>query len=194
MTIYKTLMQTSPDTIPQDAFVLVRLYQLPSENEDLVRQITYATNSQNPVDLRDLKANDIILRQLEMDIHKLGFTYRRKRTDSPLIPTDISSGTAAEAILAVWRKKPHQAKYFIREHFGRLSDQIFRDGINGAQTILAALIYRIPEAKRRKLTDQDPPFLRYTSAFIVMQMGECFLRDMGCPVHSLTHQNFSRAK
>lgn len=187
-------MQTSPDTIPQDAFVLVRLYQLPSENEDLVRQITYATNSQNPVDLRDLKANDIILRQLEMDIHKLGFTYRRKRTDSPLIPTDISSGTAAEAILAVWRKKPHQAKYFIREHFGRLSDQIFRDGINGAQTILAALIYRIPEAKRRKLTDQDPPFLRYTSAFIVMQMGECFLRDMGCPVHSLTHQNFSRAK
>ena len=60
MTIYKTLMQTSPEAIPQDAYVLVRLYQLPSENEDLVRQITYATNSQNPVDLRDLKANDTI--------------------------------------------------------------------------------------------------------------------------------------
>ena len=194
MTIYKTLRQTSQTTIPQDAFVLVRLYQLPSENEDLVRQITYATNSQNPVDLRDLKANDTIQRQLEMDIQELGFTYRRKRTDSPLKPTDISSGTAAQAILAVWRKKPHQAKYFIREHFGRLYVQIFKNNINGAQTIIAALIYRIPEAKRRKLTDQDPQFLRYASAFIAMQMGKYLLRDMGCPVHSLNHQNFSRAK
>ena len=120
MTIYKTLMQTSPEAIPQDAFVLVRLYQLQSENEDLVRQITYATNSQNPVDLRNLKANDTIQRQLEMDIQELGFTYRRKRTDSPLKPTDISSGTAAQAILAVWREKPHQAKYFVREHFGNM--------------------------------------------------------------------------
>lgn len=114
--------------------------------------------------------------------------------DSPLKPTDISSGTAAEAILAVWRRKPHQAKFFVREHFGKLYDKIFRDDINGAQTIIASLIYRIPEAKRRKLTEQDPPFLRYASAFIAMQMGKYLLHDVGCLVNSLTHQNFHQAK
>jgi len=193
MTIYKTLMQMFPEVIPQDAFVLVRLYQLPSENEDLVRQITYATNSQNPVDLRDLKANDYIQRQLEMDISQLGYNYRKKRVDSPLKSTDISSGTAAEAILAVWRRKPHQAKLFVREHFGKLYDQIFKNGINGAQTIIATLIYRIPEAKRRKLTEKDPPFLRYASAFIAMQMGECLLKDLNCTINGLTHLNFITA-
>ena len=40
----------------EKAFVLVRLYELPSDSADLVRSITYATNSQNPVDLRDLRS------------------------------------------------------------------------------------------------------------------------------------------
>ncbi|HWQ75794.1 MAG TPA: AIPR family protein [Syntrophomonas sp.] len=39
----------------EDAFVLIRLYQLPSDNYDSVQQITFATNSQNPVDMRDLR-------------------------------------------------------------------------------------------------------------------------------------------
>jgi len=193
MTIFKTLMNNSSDTIPQDAFVLVRLYQLPSENEDLVRLITYATNSQNPVDLRDLKANDKIQCQLEMDIQQLGYTYRRKRTDFQK-STDITSGSAAEAILAVWRKKPHQAKFFVREHFGKLYDQIFKSDLNGAQTIIASLIYRIPEAKRRKLTVDDPAFLRYASAFIAMQMGKYLLKDLQCDFNELTHINFLEAR
>nr|WP_269769820.1 AIPR family protein [Aeromonas salmonicida] len=35
-----------------DATVLVRIYKLPKDNEDIVLQITHATNSQNPVDLK----------------------------------------------------------------------------------------------------------------------------------------------
>lgn len=194
MTIYKTIMQMFSESYPQDAYVLVRLYQLPSENEDLVRQITYATNSQNPVDLRDLKANDVIQRQLEMDIEQLGYSYRRKRSDISSKPTDITSGAAAEAILAVWRKKPHQAKFLAREHFGKLYDLIFKDDINGAQTIIASLLYRIPEARRRKITPHDPQFIRYASCFIAMQMGKYLLEDLGCDVKGLTHQNFEKAR
>jgi hypothetical protein len=70
------------------AFVLVRLYQLPEAEDSLVQNITFATNSQNPVDLRDLRANDPIQVRLETDIKQLGYQYRRKRVDGPTRPDD----------------------------------------------------------------------------------------------------------
>jgi AIPR protein len=72
MTISKTLQE--PNLLHQNAqaYVLLRLYQLPSDNDDLVQKITYATNSQNPVDLKDLRANDFRQQRLEMDIKQLG--------------------------------------------------------------------------------------------------------------------------
>jgi len=57
------------------AFVLVRLYQLPDDGDDLVKTITYATNSQNPVDLRDLRSNDERQRALQASMSELGYTY-----------------------------------------------------------------------------------------------------------------------
>ncbi len=194
MTIYKTLKEYSQSSPPQDAFVLMRLYQLPSDNVDLVRSITFATNSQNPVDLRDLRANDEIQRRLEIDIEQLGYAYRRKRMDTPVKSTDITSGVSAEAILSVWRRKPHQAKFFTREHFGKLYDEIFSNDLNGTQVIIATLIYRIPESKRRRSSNDYPQFIRYASCFIAMQMGKYLLSDLQCDIAGLTHQNFELAK
>ena len=45
--------------------MLVRLYQVPRDSAGFVQMITYATNSQNPVELQDLRSNDEIQRQLE---------------------------------------------------------------------------------------------------------------------------------
>ncbi|MFM6076380.1 MAG: AIPR family protein, partial [Dolichospermum sp.] len=97
MTIFKTLQQPNFCRQNTQAYVLVRLYQLPTDNDDLVQKITYATNSQNPVDLYDLRANDERQQRLEMDIQQLGFNYRRKRSDTGTKSTDITSGVAAEA-------------------------------------------------------------------------------------------------
>ncbi|MBN1166070.1 MAG: AIPR family protein [Methanospirillaceae archaeon] len=193
ITIYKTLMQMSPDTFPDDAYVLVRLYQLPCEDDDLVRQITYATNSQNPVDLRYLRANDTIQKRLETDIEGLGYRYRRKRVDYSSKNLDITSAACAEAILAVWRKRPNQVKFLIREHFGKLYEIVFTDDLNGAQAIIASLLYRIPEARRRRISPEDPPYVRYGSAFIAMMMGTYLLTDLDCNFQDLTHKNFEWA-
>jgi len=176
------------------AYVLVRLYQLPSENEDLVQQITFATNSQNPVDLKDLKANDEIQRRLETDIIQLGFNYRRKRNDSSLKNTDITTGVAAEAILAVWRKKPHQAKFFTREHFGKLYSEIFTEQLNGAQVIIAVLLYRVAENYRKRPPENSPLFISYASCFIAMQMGKYLLSELKIALSELNHQQFLAAK
>jgi hypothetical protein len=194
MTIYKTLTDDTMLQTSVNAFVLARLYQLPSDNEDIVRNITLATNSQNPVDLRDLKSNDEIQRRLEIDIEQLGYLYRRKRLDAPTKPTEITSSVAAEAILSVWRKRPQQAKFFAREHFGKLYPDIFTQSLNGAQTIIASLIYRIAENRRKRPPQNSPQFLPYASCFLAMQMGKYLLKDMGCDVDGITHQNFVKAK
>jgi len=194
MTIFKTLRE--PDSIHQNAqaFVLLRLYQLPRDNDGLVQRITYATNSQNPVDLKDLRANDERQNRLKMDIEQLGFKYRPQRSNTPTRSTDITSGVAAEAVLSVWRRKPHQAKFFSREHFGKLYDTIFTDQLNGAQIVIAVQLYRIAENRRKRPESTDPDFVRYASCFIAMQMGQKLLADMKVQMKDISHQNFQSAQ
>lgn len=196
MTIFKTLEQMSRvgPIPPNEATVLVRLYKLPKDNEDLVLRITHATNSQNPVDLKDLRSNDEKQQRLEQSIQALGYAYRRKRMETTAKPTDITSGTAAEAILAVWRQAPHQAKFLTREHFGKLYPTIFTDDLNGSQTVLAVLIYRIAENHRRRPTEADPLFVRYASCFIAMQMGRRLLNNLGISLNELNHREFERVR
>jgi AIPR protein len=194
LTIFKTLRE--PNLLHQitQAYVLLRLYQLPHENDGLVQRITYATNSQNPVDLKDLRANDERQQRLEIDIQQLGFNYRRKRSDSSTRPTDITSGVAAEAILSVWREKPHQAKFFSREHFGKLYDAIFTDQLSGSQVVIAVQLYRIAENRRKRPDPHDPEVVRYASCFIAMQMGRRLLADLNIQMKDISHQNFKSAQ
>ncbi|MBF0145838.1 MAG: AIPR family protein [Magnetococcales bacterium] len=196
VTIFKTIeeMNRSGLTLPMHASVLLRLYELPRENSDLILKITQATNSQNPVDLKDLRSNDDRQRQLEMSIREYGYEYRRKRMDTLAKAYEITSGVAAEAVLAVWRRAPHQAKFLTREHFGKLYDTIFTDRLNGAQTIAAVLLYRIAENHRRRPMERDPVFVRYASCFIAMRMGYRLLLDLGASLDGLDHRNFIRAK
>lgn len=196
MTIYKTLteMNQRGEDPPADASVLVRLYELPKGKEDVVLQITHATNSQNPVDLKDLRSNDEIQRQLEISIEALGYQYRRKRMDTPPKSLDITASTAAEALLAVWRQAPHQARFLLREHFGKLYPLVFPKDVNGAQVVLAVLLYRIAENHRRRPTEADPTLVRYASCFIAMRMGQHLLYELGKDLGSLNHQTFEVAK
>lgn len=196
MTILKTAeeLEKNGQALPAQASVLIRLYELSSDNDDVVLQITHATNSQNPVDLKDLRANDVRQQQLEQSIQNLGYSYRRKRMDATTKATDITTGAAAEAVLAIWRKAPHQAKFLTREHFGKLYDTIFSESLNGAQVVIAALLYRIAENHRRRPHDDDPLFVRYASCFIAMQMGKRLLKALDIKLNGLDHRNFAQVR
>jgi hypothetical protein len=179
---------------PGKAEVLVRIYELPRGEDDLVRNVTYATNSQNPVDLRDLRSNDERQKALELSIEKLGYTYRRQRHDSSTGRTDITSATVAEAVLAVWREKPHQAKFMSGEHFGKLYEKIFDDSLNGAQAITATLLFRLAENRRKRPAANAPQWLPYGSYFIAMLMGRYLLEDLDVSVKKLDHRRFTQAR
>ncbi len=192
----RTVQQVAEEIGPllADAQVLVRIYELPSEDASFVQNITYATNSQNPVDLRDLRSNDAKQLELAQALSELGWTYRRQRTDQVILGRELTSAAAAEAVLAVWCKRPHQARFNVSEHFGKLYDVIFYPTLNGAQVVVASLIWRFTENRRRRPPAGGPDFIPYATRFIAMMMGERLLNDMGIALEQLTHRNFSDAE
>ncbi len=176
------------------AEVLVRIYELPPDDSELVEAITFATNSQNPVDLRDLKANDPHQKNLAEAIAGLGYKYRAKREDRTVTADEFTSAVIAEAVLAVWRNRPHQARFRGRERFGALYDTIFEKNLNGAQAISAALLLRHAENRRKRPPQDAPDFLAYGSRFIAMLMGRYLLKDMEVKLQQLDHRNFGQAR
>ncbi len=175
-------------------FVLVRLYQIPIDSALKPSMITYATNSQNPVDLRDLRSNDEIQRRLEESMRPLGYDYRRQRSDAVSKSNEISVTTAAEAVLSVWRRSPQQAKFRGGEHFGKLYDSIFTPDLSAAQVIIAVLLFRFAENRRKRPAEDSPRFVAYASCFISMLMGEQLLAELKIAPEKLDHRRFAEVK
>ena len=188
-TIQETLNGSLPNMVGESAYLLIRVYQLADTHKKVVQDITYATNSQNPVDLRDLKSNDEIQKNLELGLEELGYTYRRQREEGGGGSSVITSSIVAEAVLAIWRKRPHQAKFRRKEHFGKLYGDIFKQ-LNAAQALLAVLIFRAVENERKRPTMTTPPdFLPYSSHCIAMLIGRKLLKDKGIPFDQVSHRN-----
>jgi len=194
-TIQRTIRE-NPDIDYSNAYVLVRLYELSGEDMDsLITDITIATNSQNPVDLRDLRANDDLQKRMETAVADLGYTYKRKKNNTiPPRDTVILSSVAAESIYSVWKKKPYQAKFKKNELFGAFYHQVF-DDINGAQLVLAVLIYRFCDSQRKKTSLRNEyPHIPFSNYFMSMIIGKLLLSDLGITLNDLTHQKFEEAK
>lgn len=167
---------------------------VPRDAAAFVQTITYATNSQNPVDLKDLRSNDERQKQLELSIRDLGYEYRRQRAAGTPTSQDITVGTAAEAVLSVWRRHPQQAKARASEHFGKLYEDIFTSDLTGAQVVTAVLLFRIAENKRKRPPANAPDLVRYGFCFASMLMGHYLLADLAVPLEKLDHRNFEQAK
>ena len=192
----RTVQQIAEKIGPEieEAEVLVRIYELEQDDKELVEAITFATNSQNPVDLRDLKANEPRQQALSTSIAGLGYAYRAKREDRAVSPKEFTSAAIAEAVLAVWRHRPHQARFSSREHFGALYNTIFTEDLNGTQAIIAALLLRHAENRRKRPPEDAPDFLAYGSRFIAMLMGRYLLEEMDIALDGLDHRNFEQAQ
>ena len=196
-TIQATLAGAQQALFPlqeEDAHVLVRLYQVPKDAGPSVQTITYAINSQNPVDLKDLRSGDERQRKLELSMKGLGFDYRRQRTESALSAKDISVGTAAEAVLSVWRERPQRAKFRQGELFDRSYEDIFTASLTGAQVVIAVMLFRIAENKRKRPPADAPELVRYASNFIAMLMGRYLLGDAKLTMDKLDHRTFDNAR
>ena len=190
-TIHRTLSDNGAHA--DESSVLIRIYQLPDESKEVVHDITRATNSQSPVDLRDLRSNDELQHALALGMEELGYTYKRHRGETGVAADTVTSGIVAESVLAVWRERPHQAKFRRREHFGKLYGTIFRD-LNAAQALLATLIYRMVERRRREGKATAPDFLPYASHHLAMLIGRELRMEAPDAVDEISHRNFAAMK
>jgi hypothetical protein len=191
-TIHQVLKDNS-DIDFSDTTVLLRLYSVGSD-ENVIEGITRATNSQNPVDFRDLKSNDEMQRLLEQGAKELGYVYKRKRDNQTNTDT-IPSSVAAESVFAIWRKKPHWAKYKKSETFNVYYDEIFKD-LNAAQMIIAVLIFRMCDSYRKKNSyDQDiQAQRRYSHYLLAAIIGINILNHFKINIEQITHNNFIEIK
>jgi hypothetical protein len=176
------------------AYVLVRLYQVGDDGQSVIQRITEATNSQNPVDLRDLRSNEEVQQRLQLGLAELGYTYRRHRTDQSTNPaTDVSSVAVAEAVLSIWRRRPHELKFHSRDLFGRMYADIFRPSLNATQAVVAVQLFRVAERYRKAPPAADSELVRYGSYFVAMLMGQYLLADLGLTLDRLTHKKHADA-
>lgn len=175
-----------------NVFVLLRLYELAEDSETFVKDITYATNSQNPVELRDLHANDDIQKNLAIGLKDLGYSYRHKRDDSVSAASGVilHSSITAESVMAIWRRRPHQSKFMRKELFGKLYEEVF-GGLNAAQAILANLIFRFVENERKRPTVLQRDFLPYSAHYVAMRLGVLVLREKNLKLSEITNRNFA---
>lgn len=191
-TIFQTLKE-NPDIDFSQVYLLIRLYEV-NDDEGIIQDITYATNSQNPVDFRDLKSNDERQVLLEKGAHDLGYLYKRKR-DNVININVIPSTVAAEAVFAVWREKPHLAKYRRNEFFDKYYLEIFNN-LNAAQMILAVLIFRYCDNNRKRPSYQEDiqTHRPYSQHFLAYMIGRQLLVHFNIGLNSLTHVNFYTIK
>lgn len=190
------VVEENPDIDFSNTTVLLRLYEVSADDDaanKLTTDITIATNSQTPVDLRDLRANDGKQQDLSVAVNQLGYEYLTKKGtgSSKTIAKTIPSSVASEAIFSTWKKKPHLAKYKKQELFGKFYDEVFTN-INGAQLIIAVLLYRYCDSNRKKTElIENHKHLPYSNYFISMICSELLLEKLDIGINQLTHLNFS---
>jgi hypothetical protein len=105
----------------------------------------------------------------------------------------IPSTVAAEAVLAVWRGKPHLAKYRRSEFFDKYYNDIF-ENLNAAQMIMAVLIFRYCDNRRKQMSpdkkvNAQRPYSQYFLAYI---LGRELLEEFRINLEQLTHINFDQ--
>jgi hypothetical protein len=191
--IIHQVLKNNSDKDFSDTTVLLRLYALRTD-ESVIEGITRATNSQNPVDFRDLKSNDEAQRLLEQGAKELGYVYKPKKDNQTSTET-IPSSVAAEAVFAVWRKKPHLAKYKKGEFFNVYYNDIF-DDLNAAQMIIAVLIFRMCDNYRKKISNDNniQAQRRYSQYLLAAMIGKKILTHFSIDLKDLTHVNFNEVK
>ncbi len=93
-----------------DVKVLIKIFKASNR---LAEMITETTNSQNPVNKRDLRSNDEIQRLIEASLRGIGYYYQRKRnqwSEIPLREKIIDNYDFGQRYLSFYLERPMEAQ------------------------------------------------------------------------------------
>jgi len=168
------------DSITEDVFVLTKIIEIPTGAPVSVQDITYWTNNQNAISVRDLKANDVVQRTLQREFDKFfghKVLYRRQKGHSKEGYDEvIERDFAAQLVAAFYLKEPNITYVRNRLFTDRYYD-IFSIHTTPAKIYLANVIYEMIEKNANRL--KFKPIGNYGLArfFMLHVIGELLRQD-----------------
>ena len=137
----------------KDVSLLVRIYEVKDRN--IGQEIARYTNTQNPVKMRDIMANDEIQIKLEEELKRYGYYYERKKNqyrDKVVSEKRVDAEKVGQTILAYYIEKPGYSKNRKQEIFGDFYKDIFDETkINAEYVLIPYLLYKNIEKEIKKL-------------------------------------------
>jgi hypothetical protein len=168
-------LETNPDKL-STVNILCRLYE--TKDKELSSRIAEFTNSQNPVNNRDIHSIDILQIKLEKEFLAMGFFYERKKNQFTDKSKDkrIDAEKMGQAVLAFYGEKPSEAKNEKRKIFADFYDSIFNANLRTNEVLIAYKLYEFVEEeklKRKKdiVTDyENKGFISYCTYWVLYIM------------------------
>jgi hypothetical protein len=168
-------LEKDPDKL-STVSILCRLYE--TKDKELSSRIAEFTNSQNPVNNRDIHSIDILQIKLEKEFFALGFFYERKKNQFADKPKDkrIDAEKLGQAVLAFYGEKPSEAKNEKRKIFADFYDNIFNTNLRANEALIAYKLYEFVEGEKLKrkndiVTDyENKGFISYCTYWVLYIM------------------------
>lgn len=137
----------SPDAL-QNVVLTVRVYA--TSRTDIAERVAVATNSQARIQARDLKANNPVLKKMEMAFAERGYFFERKRNmHSEKDPKKrIDALKLGQILLAFMLKEPDRAKADSDKIFDERFMTIFHEHHNMDELVRTVELYQVIEDMR----------------------------------------------
>ncbi|XHR95147.1 AIPR family protein [Mucilaginibacter sp. UC70_90] len=161
--------------------ILCRIYQ--TSNQELTTKIAEYTNSQNPVNSRDIRSIDYNQIKLEKELEALGFNYERKKGQysNHAKNTRIDAEKVGQILMAFFNKLPSEAKNSKRLVFAEKYEEIFNDEITADKVLLSYQLFEKIEldknAQKEKFIsgideNEKSSYISYASYWILYFLAE----------------------
>lgn len=168
-------LHSKRNSVTPNLNLMTKVVQL-GDQSSLADKITYRSNNQNPVNIRDQRANDRIQRDLQAQVQKrygarLFYAIRRGDTSKDAAAT-LDNQLAAQLVVALYLEEPWNAVRKVRL-FDEDYHRIFSRHLNADRLFLAHLVDQLVENRRGQLRDElNASFasVRFTIAHISAQV------------------------
>jgi hypothetical protein len=160
--------------ITADLVVLVKAIQVDTAS-DAPEKITYRTNNQNSVDIRDQRSRDPVQRDLQHEVQEVfgnAFGFAIRRGEAVNAGEVLSNENAAQMIMAVYLGEPWNAVRKVRL-FDADYHRIFNRSLDANKLYLIHVLIKAVEGARDKLrADLASSFasVRFTLAFLLAKV------------------------
>jgi hypothetical protein len=126
----------------EDVIILTRIIE--TNSDDVKATIAETTNSQTPINVRDLRSNDRQQRQLEDSFFEMGYYYERKSNQHSEIQPElrVDALRGGQAYLAYAIGMPEVAKKDRGRVFGDLYETVFSENLTAHKLLTSYLLMK----------------------------------------------------